>query len=1065
MHQEAFLAKISRPRFHNIYLRENFFAILDKCREKTAICLIAPQGSGKTTLVSSYIEARKLKCLWYQIDSGDKDPATFFHFLGIAAEKSNPNKKIQLPHLTPEYQNGIQTFTKEYFSRLYKHLGKNSLIIFDNYQEVPVESILNEIIRYSLDEIPAGINVIIISRTFLPPILFRMRLTQKMEVITWDDLRLTMEEMIGIASRRGNKISDNDGRKMLARTEGWAAGLVLMLDSFKSETIPVEVFDKQNPGGIFNYFAAELFAKFSHEERDFLLKTSILPTMTVEMAQELTGNKTAASILSELIDMNYFIHSHFSDQVYYQYHSLFRDFLLTRLKIDLPAKDLAAIERKAAGILAVNGWIDDAIRFYQYLGDWDPLVSLLLKEAPVMLSQGRHQTLREWLDSVPEHIIEENAWLLYWKGSSHLPFDQNKSRGFYKKAFEAHYNKKDSPGTFLSWCGIVEATIHGFDDLKMLDRYIDSLDRLLTEFSTFPSREIEYRVSLCMFMALSFRAPQHPDVISWADKTYNIIEEISDPDIIAPISLYLVDYFLWTGNMERADLIVEKTIKSIDHKCDSPMTIIAVKLTGALNHWYHGRLQSSLTAVSDGLKIAETKGVNVFNYFLFGHGAIASLTGGDLKNAEKYLGQMASVLDNNKRLCASYYHHVVACSRLLKKDLSGALEHEEQSLALAIKVGSPFGEAMSRTGLALLHHELDERQKAASEIVNARELAIKTGSTLVEFITYIFEAYFDLAAGDRKRALKHLKAAMSLGSKKGLVNFHMWSPDIMARLCLLALNEGVEADYVKRLIVERDIFPEKPPLETQNWPWRVKIYTLGRFQIIKDEKPVKFNKKAPRKMIDLLKLVIVLGGKSVPESKILDILWQDADGDAAHASFTTILKRLRLLLGSDDAIMLRNGSLTLNPRYCWVDVAAFEHLIHLAEARSDAALDDESIGYLKEALGLFQSGYNIDFEDNPWSLIFYERLKSMFVRAVVRLGSHFEKTGNNKEAIECYKKGIENEPLSEKLYQSLMVCLHRHGHKGEALALYKRMTKIFSEVLGIEPSARTKQIYRSLTAN
>src|SRR4030065_2288889 len=188
--------------------------------------------------------------------------------------------------------------------------------------------------------------------------------------------------------------------------------------------------------------------------------------MTVEMAQELTGNKTAASILSVLIDMNYFIHSHFSDQVYYQYHPLFRDFLLTRLKIDLPAKDLAAIERKAAGILAVNGWIDDAIRSYQYFSDWGPLVSLLLKEAPVMLSQGRHQTLREWLDSVPEHIIEENAWLSYWKGRCPLAFDSNKTRGCFGRGYEAFYNKKDPPGTFLSWCGIVEAAIHGFDDLK-----------------------------------------------------------------------------------------------------------------------------------------------------------------------------------------------------------------------------------------------------------------------------------------------------------------------------------------------------------------------------------------------------------------------------------------------------------------------------------------------------------------------------------------------------------------------------------------------------------------------
>jgi len=1064
MLQDAFLAKITRPRPHNVYLRENFFGILDQCRKKPAVSLIAPQGSGKTTLITSYIEVRRLKCLWYQIDPNDKDPAAFFHYLGLAAEKANPGKKIQLPHLTPEYQSGIQTFTKEYFARLYKSLGKNSLIVFDNYQELPAESVLHELVGHALDEIPEGVNIVIISRTALPPVISRLRLLQKMESITWDELRLTSDEIMGIASKRGSRITEQDCRQILARTEGWAAGLVLMLDS-KIETAPHKAFDKHNLGAIFNYFAEELLTKFSGEARDFLLKTSVLPVMTAEMAEELTGNRRAASILTDLVDMNYFIQSYFSDQAYYQYHHLFRDFLLDHLKNELDADGLAKIEAKAAGLLAANGRVDDAVRLYQSLGDWERLVAALLKEAPVMLGQGRHQTLSEWLDSVPGHISEENPWLLYWKGSCHLPFDQEKSRSCFEAAFIAMHAGGDPAGTFMSWCGMVEAAVHGFDDLMILDRCIDSLDGLLKEFPRFPSKEIEYRVSLAMFMALSFRAPQHPQVNIWCQKTFDIMEETADPDLAAYISLYLVDYFLWTGNMVRADLVAEKIAKTVDIKSCSPMTVIASKLTEALNHWYHGRVQFCLSAVTEGLKVAETKGVNVFNYFLFGHAAIGLLTSGDVKGAESYIKQMASVLDSSKRLCASYYHHIAACSRLLKKDIPGALEHEEHSLSLAVRLGSPFGEVMSRTGLALLLFEIGERQRASVEITNARELAIRSGSALTEFISYLFEAYFGLVEGDRERTIENLRSAMSLGSKKGFVNFHMWSPDIISRLCVLALNEGMETNYAKKLIVARNIFPEEPPLEVENWPWRIKIYTLGRFQIVRGETSLVFSKKAPRKIMEMLKLIIVLGGKDVPESRILDTLWQDADGDAAHASFTTTLKRLRDLLGYDDAIVLRNGRLTLNQRYCWVDVMAFEHLINLADSRSDAGLDDGAIGYLDKALGLYKAGHNfIDFEDNQWSLMFHERLKSMFVRAVMRLGAHFEKTGEIDDAIAYYKKGIEREPLSENLYQNLMLCMHRHGHDGEALALYRRMAKVFAEVLGIEPSSKTKQIYQSLTA-
>jgi len=1065
MLQDAFLAKITRPRPHNVYLRENFFGILDQCRKKPALSLVAPQGSGKTTLITSYVEVRRLKCLWYQIDPNDRDPAAFFHYLGLAAEKACPDKKIQLPHLTPEYQSGIQTFTKEYFTRLYKGLGRNSLIIFDNYQEVPSESVLHELIGYGLDEIPEGVNIVIISRTSLPPVISRLRLMQKMESITWDELRLTSDEIMGIASKRGSRITEQDCRQMLARTEGWAAGLVLMLES-KIDTPQQRVFDKQNPGAIFNYFAEELFTKFSGEAREFLLKSALLPVMTAGMAEELTENRRAASILTDLVDMNYFIQSYFSDQAYYQYHHLFRDFLLDHLSKELDADEMAKIESKAAGLLASNGRTDDAVRLYERLNDWERLVALLLKEAPVMLGQGRHQTLAEWLDSVPARIGEENPWLLYWRGSCHMPFDQEKSRSCFAAAHAALCAKKDAAGAFMSWCGMVEAAVHGFDDLKILDRCIDSLDGLLKEFPEFPTIEIEHRVSLSMFMALSFRAPQHPEANIWAQKTFDIMEETADPDLAAYISPYLVDYFLWTGNMERADLVAEKMAKAVDLKGSSPMTVIAAKLTAALNHWYHGRVQFCLSAVTEGLKVAETKGVNVFNYFLFGHAAVCLLTSGDVKGAEPYIKLMGSVIDSSsKRLCASYYHHVVACSRLLKKDFAGALEHEEHSLSLAVRLGSPFGEAMSRTGLALLLFEVGERQRAYAELSEARALAISSGSALTEFISYLFEAYFGLMEGDKGRAVESLRSAMSLGSKKGFVNFHMWSPEIISRLCVLALCENMETNYVKKLIIARNIFPENPPLEVENWPWRIKIYTLERFQIVRGESSVVFSKKAPKKIMEMLKLIIVLGGKDVPEARIIDTLWQDADGDAAHASFTTTLKRLRNLLGYDDAIALRNGRLTLNQRYCWVDVMAFEHLMGLADAASGAEPCNGAIACLDKAISLYKAGHHfIDFEDNQWSLMFYERLRSMFVRAVMRIGAHFEKMGKFDEAAAHYKRGIEREPLSENLYQSLMLCLHQSGHDGEALALYRSMSKVFSEVLGIEPSSKTRQIYQNLIA-
>lgn len=1064
MYQAASLAKLTRPHTRNAYFREKFFSILDKCRQKPVIWLSAPPGAGKTTLISSYVESRQCQCLWYQADAGDRDPATFFHYMGAAAMKANPKKKKPLPHFTPEYLLGLQAFSREFFSELCGRLERGSLIIFDNYQEVPAESVVHEVIHEGLAGMPKGVNAVIISRTMPPPVLSRMRLSQLMEVISWNELRLTHDEVKGIASKRRMKnLTDEEVRSFLVRTDGWVAGLVCMLDSAKTEDVFSGPVDMRKPDEVFEYFANEFFQKLNDEVRVFLMKTSVLPTMTSGMAEELTGNKRSEDIISELVHKNYFIQTHASDQICYQYHPLFREFLIARLEEANPG-DLVDTEKRAALILEVNGHPDEAVRLFHKLGDWNSLASLIGREATVMLGQGRHRTLEDWLGRLPERVMEKDPWLLFWKGSCLFPFDQARSRLFFEKAYKAFYARKDPYGTFLSFSGIIDAIIHEFDDLKLLDRWIEALDGLLKEHPEFPSKEIEARVSFSMFFALSFRAPGHPNIRFWVDKTYAILNEVSDPAVLAQIGLCLADYFIWTGDLEKANVIVERLSKTARRCKNSPMALISIRLSEALNGWFHGNLPACIEAVSEGLDTAEKRGVNVFNYFLYGHGAVSSFTCGDLRKAEDYLKKAALVMNDKKRLCASYYHHLAACFKLLKKDLPGSLEHEKLSLDLAVEAGSPFAEAMSRTGMALLYYEMGERQKAASEIKSALALALKTGSRLVEYVCYLFEAYFALEGGDRNAAAERLKEAFALGARKGFVNFHMWREDIMARLCALGLEEGIEAEYARRIILERDLFPGAPPLEAGNWPWRLKICTLGLFSVVRDGVPLKFTRKVPKKQIEMLKLLIALGGKDVPEDRISDALWKDAEGDAAHVAFTTTLKRLRLLLGVDNAIVLRDGRLAFNERYCWVDAWVFNDLLDRARQCSSGGRAETAAALMERAVELFSEGFNIESGENPWVILFCERIKSSFLRTVVKLGAYWEDRGEFEKAIEAYKKGIEADFLSEELYQRLMLCLQRHGQRAEALALYKRLTKVFADVLGVEPASKTKNIYKAISA-
>src|SRR5947208_13677661 len=79
------LAKLTRPRLFDALARPRLFALLDEARARPIVWICAPPGAGKTTLVASYIEARRLPCLWFQVDVADADPATFVHYARLAA--------------------------------------------------------------------------------------------------------------------------------------------------------------------------------------------------------------------------------------------------------------------------------------------------------------------------------------------------------------------------------------------------------------------------------------------------------------------------------------------------------------------------------------------------------------------------------------------------------------------------------------------------------------------------------------------------------------------------------------------------------------------------------------------------------------------------------------------------------------------------------------------------------------------------------------------------------------------------------------------------------------------
>jgi two-component SAPR family response regulator len=301
----------------------------------------------------------------------------------------------------------------------------------------------------------------------------------------------------------------------------------------------------------------------------------------------------------------------------------------------------------------------------------------------------------------------------------------------------------------------------------------------------------------------------------------------------------------------------------------------------------------------------------------------------------------------------------------------------------------------------------------------------------------------------------------------------------MQSLCADALEQDIEAAYVRELIRRNELLPEADRPVPSLWPWPVKIFTLGQFVLELDGKAVIFGGKTPKKPLELLKTIIALGGKDVSEERIIDALWPEASGDLAYKSFEMALQRLRKLVNSDKAIRRRDGLLTLDNAHCWTDVWAFEKLVHDAEhpspspfpsgerikARGKSAIHNpqsEIIQRLEKALQMYQGHFLPADTRQSWSTLARERLRNKFLRLVTKVGDQYEQNGEWKKAVECFERGLELDAVCEEFYQHLMICHKELGHRSEAVKTYQRCRAALLNGLGLEPSTRTEEVHSSL---
>ena len=931
--------------------------------------------------------------------------------------------------------------------------AKPIIIVFDNYQDVPPDSRFHDLVVALLDHLAAHARVVVLSRAEPPAALAKWSLHPGFTTVDWQVVQFSPEEATALARSWGiGRAEDVSALHEMSR--GWAAGMVMMMRAAQ-RGVDLARARNEPPRQLFDYFASQVWSRLPAATQSFLYRTAFLPHMTATLAQTLTGDTQAARTLADLHADNFFTDRRPGPESVYEYHPLFREFLIVRAAEALEPAALGELRRAAAALLEQSGRLEAAAELLIEAGDWKAFAAFVAGHAEQMVDQAKFHTLRTWLDALPAGDVGDSPWLLLWLGLCKAVARDATFRASLERSCELF----DAAGDLVGSCAARGWLFQTARSTTELEDLLAQVQEQLERHGPLKDPQVESRI-IRNFNA-DYRLPaRHPLWTFGIERADGLARRLPEPGQRVRMAAFAGLEWLYQGEIAKLRSVIAAVEADVALPGVSVRDRYVFLNVRSIEAFLSGAFESAHEATALLRADANANPVDQMGPVMME--LRHALVSGDAEAVRKWDERLIQTPTFVSRMRCNQLRYC-ALARLACGDSDGAWSMASELVSLMTPRSVGFSMSLATKAMVLLARGEDEDARATLEhaVAAAREL----NGPLALFPALQLLAVAEHRLGHIDPALAHLREGMRLARETRCITGRpLLSIALFVELAELALANGVEVEHTRKIVARLKLRPRSPELDA--WPWPLRIRALGAFEVQRDgaERLAEpsTGKKKPKKPFELLQYLIAHGGTSVPAATVVDALWPDAEGDAGKRSFDVTLYRLRKLLGSEEAIKLEGAKLSLNGAMCWTDCFAFEALAASLEAAGAAAAGERIESLARRALELYRGHFLADEEPHPWSIAYRDRLRARFMRVVERAGDHLESEARGEDAEQLYRRALDLDPVAEPVSRRLIRSLARRGEKADAIEVYRRCREMLAIVLNVKPAPETERVYESL---